>query len=53
MVKVGDSPSIPFLLRFTAVEEAADIHDTNQRWHVQSRHSAAVVDADVESELVR
>jgi hypothetical protein len=52
MIKIGDSPSIPFLLRFTPVEEAADIHDTNQRWHVQSRHSAAVVDVDLESELI-
>lgn len=51
MIKIGDSPSIPFMLRFTPVEQAYDIHDTNQRWHVQSRHSAAAVDADLESEV--
>jgi len=49
MIKIGDSPSIPFRLKFTAIEEAADVHDTNQRWHVQSRHSAAVVEGELET----
>lgn len=48
MIKIGDSPSIPFGIRFTAAETATDIHDTNQRWHVQSRHSAAVVEPEFE-----
>lgn len=39
MVKVGETPGIPFRLRFTATEAGSDIHDTNQRWHVESRHS--------------
>ncbi|MGB8021940.1 MAG: hypothetical protein WCF04_11980 [Candidatus Nanopelagicales bacterium] len=34
LLKVGGRPGVPFQLRVTAVERAANIHDTNQRWAV-------------------
>lgn len=39
MVKVGESPGISFRLEFTPTEAGSDIHDTNQRWHAESRHN--------------
>lgn len=48
MIKIGSSPAIPFELEFTATEQSKDVHDTNQRWHVASRHTAV---GDVEEEV--
>jgi hypothetical protein len=49
MIKIGSSPAIPFEIEFTETEQIKDVHDTNQRWHVASRHTAV---AAVEEEVI-
>lgn len=37
MLKVGGKPGIPLEVQLTSVESGGGIHDTNKRWHDESR----------------